>query len=267
MGNAAELGGVGRPRRARNAGGQQGPPRHVGSRAGSTARVGRIHRETLGTTVMEALRASILGGQFVSGERLVESSLAQEMGVSRGPLREALARLEKDGLVQSSPRRGTYVVQFTMQSVDEHYGLRRALETYAVGLLIASAQPSKDRVLEKQWDRIQRAARAGDSRAMALADLAFHDTLYQLTGNELLNRVWRDALAGKLRLLVNETSAVHLPFDQELRNHRAILDAILARNRSAARAEVQRHVDEAWARMRSVVAARESVGRAGDTTP
>jgi len=216
-------------------------------------RLARATSVTLGEIALESLRASILSGQFAAGERLVEVALAQELGISRGPLREAMAQLEKDGLIEHVPRRGKYVVQFTIRAVDEHFGLRKVLETYAVELFIRSKGPAKTRALERAWRRLRDAAEAGDVLRLALADLNFHATIYQLADDELVARVWRETLAGKLRLLVNVTSRTHAPIEEEVENHRRILEAITKGDVEAAQAEVDRHISEAWRRIRKAV--------------
>jgi DNA-binding GntR family transcriptional regulator len=217
-------------------------------------RLARATPVTLGEIALDSLRASILSGQFAAGERLVEVALAQELGISRGPLREAMAQLEKDGLIEHVPRRGKYVVEFTTRAVDEHYGLRKVLETYAVELFIRSKSPAKTRALERAWRQLRDAAEAGNGLRMSLADLNFHANIYQLADNELIARVWRETLAGKLRLLVNVTSRTHAPIEEEVENHRRILEAIIAGDVEAAQAEVDRHIKEAWHRIRKAVA-------------
>ena len=225
-------------------------------------RLARVTSETLGATALEALRASILSGRFAGGERLVEATLAQEMGISRGPLREAMALLEKDGLILNVPRRGKSVVEFTTKGLDEQYGLRKVLETYAVELLIKRATPSKDRALERALRQVRDAADGDEPLRMALADLAFHDTLYKLTDDDLLTRVWRESVAGKLRMLVNITTRTLYPMAVEVSNHQVIMDAILQRDVATAREHVAQHVDDAWLRVRDSVASAQSQARA-----
>lgn len=208
--------------------------------------------------MLEALRASILSGRLSGGERLVEVALAQELGISRGPLREAMALLEKDGLIVNIPRRGRYVVEFTTKAVDEHYGLRKVLETYAVELVIGSSNPGKIRTLERAVKQVREAADAGDPLRMALADLAFHDTLYQLTDDALLAQVWRESVAGKLRMLINITTRTQYPLEVEVENHQVIVDAIREGDLVRARQYVSRHVDDAWRRVREAVGAAQS---------
>jgi DNA-binding GntR family transcriptional regulator len=98
---------------------------------------------------------------------------------------------------------------------------------------------------------------------LALADLNFHGTIYQLAGDDLLARVWRETLAGRLRLLVNVTSHTHAPIGEEVENHQRILDTISQGDLEAAQIEVGRHIHESWARIRKVVqCARADAGPA-----
>ncbi len=205
---------------------------------------------TLGATALEALRTSILTGKLALGERLVEASLSRELGISRGPLREALTLLEREGLVESRSRRGRSVIQITSRSLDEHYKLRSLLEVEAVGELIDTLSPRKQRTLEASIKRLSEAARGEDALKLALCDLALHDTFYQLTDNELLVKVWQENIAVKLRLLINITGRTH-PRMTTAANHEEIVAAILEQDRARASRLVRAHVDDAWKRARA----------------
>lgn len=228
-------------------------------------RMARVSSETLGASALEALRTSILSGRFAGGERLVEATLAQEMGISRGPLREAMALLEKDGLILNVPRRGRYVVEFTPKGVDELYRLRTVIETHAVERLIKVVNPGKERTLERALRQVRDAAEVADPLRMALADLAFHGTLYELTDDDLLVRVWRENVAGKLRMLVNITTRTLHPMAIEVSHHQVIMDAILEHDVGTAREHVAQHVEDAWLRVRKAVAALQAQSRTLDS--
>jgi len=236
----------------------------VASGQRQSRRMARVPSETLGASALEALRTSILAGRFAGGERLVEATLAQEMGISRGPLREAMALLEKDGLILNVPRRGRYVVEFTTKGIDELYRLRNVLETHAVERLIKAAEPSKERALERAWRQVRDAAEMADPLRMALADLSFHDTIYELTGDDLLVRVWRENVAGKLRMLVNITTRTLHPMAIEVSHHQHIMDAILEHDVDTAQEHVAQHVEDARLRVRNAVAAAQADSRTLD---
>ena len=214
---------------------------------------------TLGATALEAIRASILGGNVGLGERLVEASLSRELGISRGPLREALTLLEREGLVENISRRGRFVIQITSRNLDEHYKLRKLLEAQAVAELIETLIPRKQRVLEGCIKRMVDAASGDDGLKLALTDLDLHDTIYQLTDNELLLKVWRENVAVKLRLLINITGKTHPPMTT-VDNHRKIIGAIIEHDLGTATRLVHDHVDDAWRRAHDRLTAVSTAG-------
>jgi len=204
---------------------------------------------TLATTALVALRDSILRGQFAPGERVVEESVSRELGISRGPVREALSQLEREGLIEAIPRHGKFVSRLSPEILDEHYSFRKILEEQAVTELISRLTTKKRHVLESSMERMKEAAAVGDELMLALSDLALHDAVYQLAENHLIVNVWREHLAGKLRLLANITGRTHTPL-LTVANHQQLVDAILARDTTTARRLVRAHVDDAWARAR-----------------
>ena len=165
--------------------------------SGDAPRFEPITSRTLVDTVVEQLRDSILSGRFAPGERLVEAELARELAISRGPIREALALLEKDGIVVNVPRRGKFLPAFDAQTIDEIYSLRKVLEPYAVQLLIATLTETKVASLHESLDRLRDAADAGDVRTVAQRDIDFHNSLYVLSGHDLLRKVWAEAISGQ----------------------------------------------------------------------
>ncbi len=94
---------------------------------------------------MRAIREAIRNGKLKPGQRLIETQLAEEMQISRFPIREALRYLEKEGLVETKPFKGTYVAQLTEQDIGKLYSFRSALEELAVRILIENINPKKTR--------------------------------------------------------------------------------------------------------------------------
>lgn len=236
------------------------PSSHVASdpTRRSGAKLTRLSPPTLGATALEALRASILQGRFEPGDRLVEATISRELDISRGPLREALNFLEKEGLVESIPRRGKFVVQLTQRTLDETYRLRRILEPHAVGLLADQLSARKERAVTLAIKRMEDAVGQRDPLRLALTDLAFHELLYELADDALLLRVWRENFAGTLRLLINLTGRTH-PLEVTVDNHRALVKAILSSDRRQACWLAQEHVQDAWNRARGTFPATARV--------
>jgi DNA-binding GntR family transcriptional regulator len=205
---------------------------------------------TLVDSVADAIRDSILSGRVGPGERLVEAELARELLVSRGPVREALALLAKEGIVESVPRRGKFVQGFSPRLLDELYSLRTVLEPYAASRVILSLNDDSRARLEAALEAIGTAADAGDARQVARCDLAFHNLLYELADHTLLMRAWRENLYGKLQILLNVSTRTLLSLSDAERQHRQLLEPILAGDESFAKKRIRRHIEEAAVRAR-----------------
>jgi DNA-binding GntR family transcriptional regulator len=201
---------------------------------------------TLVESVAEAIRASILSGRFAPGDRLVEAELARELHVSRGPIREALGLLGKDGIVVHEPRRGKFVQGLTPRLIDEVYSLRLLLEPFAGERVIANLDDAGRARLQNALAAIAAAAGAGDERQLAAADVDFHDLIYELADHELLQRAWLENIAGKLRLMSNITTRSLTELHHAERNHRRILEPILAGDVEGAKRALAEHIEDAW---------------------
>lgn len=214
-------------------------------------RVGPITSPTLVDAVVVRLRDSILRGRFAPGERIVEADLARELEISRGPVREALAVLERDGIVVNVPRKGKFVLSFDAVRINEIYSLRKTLEPYAAELIIDSLTDAKREALSHAVAEIEAAANSGSISVIAERDLAFHNRLYELAGHQLLHTVWAENIASKLRMLVNITTRTHDPLIDTGGNHRVLIDAINAKDKPEARQLISQHIDDAWRRASS----------------
>jgi len=205
---------------------------------------------TLVDSVADALRTSILSGLIGPGERLVEAELARELRVSRGPVREALALLGKEGIVISVPRHGKFVQTFTPRLLDEIYSLRLVIEPYAVSRVIAKLDDSAEERLEAALVAIAEAAGGNDAYTLARFDIAFHHLLYELADHDLLMRAWQENIAGRLQILLNVTTRSLRTLVDAEENHRRLLEPILARDEERARAALEEHIEEAAERER-----------------
>jgi DNA-binding GntR family transcriptional regulator len=209
---------------------------------------------TLADAVADQLRTAILSGEFAPGERLYEAALAREFGISRGPIREALALLEGDGLVENEPRKGKFVRPLDERIIDEIYSLRRALEPYAADLIIDSLDDSKQVSLDAAVRMIDDASASGDVAAVARSDLAFHKRLYELTDHRLLQRVWEDIISGSLQMLVSITTPTHMLSDP-VKNHEEIVACIRSSDKQKTRDVLVEHIEDGWTRAREAIKA------------
>jgi DNA-binding GntR family transcriptional regulator len=178
-----------------------------------------LARASLAETTAELLRERILTGTFPPGFRLVEADIARQLQTSRGPVREALAMLRAEGLVDEDPGRGAFVAVLDAREIEEIYEVRAALESAAARLVIARGDPADRRALEAALDEMRRAAAAGDRVALIDADLALHGTLCRVSGNQRLYRIW-ETQVGLLRALIRlETTRLVPAFEPLVDEH------------------------------------------------
>jgi DNA-binding GntR family transcriptional regulator len=200
---------------------------------------------TLVDSALGAMRSAILTGRILPGERLVEAELARELGTSRGPIREALVLLSKEGLVVNVPRGGKYVQGFTPRLVNEVYSLRGVIEPYAAARAIARLGESASARLQAALGDIATAASAGDAHLLASHDIAFHDLIFEFADHDLLKRAWHENIAGKLRILLNVTTLTLSTLGDAERQHTRILETLLAGKEQETRTRLERHIEEA----------------------
>lgn len=152
-------------------------------------RLGRIEQGSLSEKAYEAIRSSIISGRFEPGERLIEDSLAEDLGVSRAPIREAFRRLADEQLVVERPRYGTYVREFTAEDFVDTYNLLSAIESLAVRLIVRNQVPLGS--LKRIAGKMTKAADKGDLPRVVETELEFHRELCTIAGNRQLDNVFR----------------------------------------------------------------------------
>lgn len=209
------------------------------------ASVAAITPGTLVDSAFAVLRDAILTGRLVPGQRLVETTLAKELGISRGPVREAVALLQKDGLVEMVPRRGRFVREINVQVVEESYKLLTVLEVYAVELVIDALDEPKMRALEFAATRAEKCSEGGPAAKAAAADLHLHQVLFDLSGQQLLMKIWRDSMAGELHLLAHLIPPMELRPRTTPGYYALLLAAIRLRDLKRAQTLVADHVEQA----------------------
>lgn len=139
--------------------------------------------------VFETLRQAILRGELKPGERLMEIHLAQKLGVSRTPVREAIRKLELEGLVLMIPRKGAVVAEITISDLEDVLEVRTALEELAVRKACGRITPEQLEEVKRCSEEFKRALMGEDVTACAQADVKFHDAIYECTGNKRLIQI------------------------------------------------------------------------------
>ncbi|WP_240756972.1 GntR family transcriptional regulator [Roseicella aquatilis] len=188
------------------------------------------------------LRDSIVQGALPPGSRISERSLAAALGISAQPVREALRRLEQDGMVVTLPRRGTVVAEFGPERQAEMGRIRAALEGAAAALAAERADAATLAALEAQLQAMQEATEAGRPDLVSAANERFHALIHGATGNVFLIRSLAALRAfdhvGRVRAL--NSTPKELP--RALREHAGILAALQARDPETAEARMRAHV-------------------------
>jgi DNA-binding GntR family transcriptional regulator len=172
---------------------------------------------------VDALRAAILDGRLPPGQRLKEIPLAEQLGISRGPIREALRLLERDGLVELIPNRGALVPEVRALDVLEVYALRASLGSLALQkLMLENRFPEAE--LEHDLERLRAAVGKGDARQAADADLAYQSTIIAASGLPRATREW-DRLTWQVRAFL---TALDIGYEDKLARFLAEDEALLA---------------------------------------
>jgi len=150
---------------------------------------GPIKKEVLRDKIFNVLRESILAGNVKPGERLVESKIAEQLQVSRAPLRDALWQLANHGLVVIEAHRGATVVELFERDIRDIFELRELLETHAAKVVRNHMTAEAERALESAVVKLEQAAQRQDLAEFTKADVEFHKVLYSLAGNSLIKKV------------------------------------------------------------------------------
>lgn len=192
--------------------------------------------------VFNTLRKAILTGELKPGERLMEIHLANRLGVSRTPIREAIRKLELEGLVIMIPRRGAEVAQITEKSLKDVLEVRRALDALCVELACDRISDGEKEQLKKACDEFARATTTKDATVIAKADVAFHDIIVQATGNQrliqLINNLSEQMYRYRFEYIKDE-----IRHDSLIEEHRIIYESIVRRDREKAAATAKLHID------------------------
>lgn len=207
--------------------------------------------------VHQRLRSAIIAGRFAPGERFVERTLTSRLGVSRTPIREAIKRLEQEGLVVCLPHRGCFVRSPTFDEARQVYEMRRVAEGACGGLAAERATEAELAKLRTVVRQGRTALETSDREQMLLRNEEFHQLQARSARNMFLEQqlqmLWAyvDLLRGRSWIATDRA-----PFTQ--REHEAIMDALAARDSSAARQLNEAHVDNAWGVVEAMFRSRDS---------
>lgn len=192
--------------------------------------------------VFNTLRQAILRGELKPGERLMEIQLAERLGVSRTPIREAIRKLELEGLVLMIPRKGAEVAQISEKHLRDVLEVRRSLEELAVELACQRIRPEQIHALEEAHLKFIEAVKGKDMMKMAEADEAFHDVIYEGTENQrlmqLLNNIREQMYRYRLEYIKDERMRQIV-----IHEHEQILSALRVHHVKEARDAIREHIE------------------------
>ena len=192
--------------------------------------------------VFNTLRQAILRGELKPGERLMEIQLAKKLGVSRTPIREAIRKLELEGLVLMIPRKGAEVAEITEKNMRDVLEVRKALEELAVQLACEKITDEEIEEMKKAAEEFKMILKSKDITEIAEADVRFHDIIYMATDNQklihLLNKLREQMYRYRVEYLKNPD--VHEQLTQE---HEEIVYHIKRREKVEATAVTCQHID------------------------
>jgi DNA-binding GntR family transcriptional regulator len=199
-------------------------------------------RPTLMNQALNEIREAIRKGKLKPGDRLIEAQLAEEMQISRFPIREALRYLEKEGLVQTKPFKGTYVAQLTERDMEELYSLRSAIEQLAVQILIENIDQKVISKLESIVRSMEQASKDENLDKLISEDLRFHQTICELSDHRKLLEVWL-TLENQLRIFLTIEKDLFENSYQFVMTHHPILAAIKGRKIRSAKKAIKDHLE------------------------
>lgn len=212
--------------------------------------------QPLREVVCETLRDAVRRGILQPGERLMEIQLAEDLGVSRTPVREAIRKLEMEGYVIMMPRRGTYVADLSIRDINEVFEIRTSLESLASGL-------AAERINEDELEKLQRLLveigayiKSEDMESIVRTDTEFHDLLYQASRNTRLVGIISNLREQLTRF---RTTSMSFPgrLKATLEEHRKIVEAIAQGDEKAARKAAEHHMEKSEQTLLASMKAKE----------
>lgn len=203
-----------------------------------------LERQNLALDVAARLRESIVDGTLPPGTRLVELEVARQLGVSRGPLREALRILETEGLILSEPGHGSYVARISERDIREIYSLRRILEQEAFRLAAEGGTDAQLQELAGVLKSMFAAAERGDHASVLDLDLEFHKGVWRMAGHSRLD-AYLNEVAAQAKMYIAVQTSLYDDLAAGVSDHLEMLEALRKRDSGRAIRAVLAHLQEA----------------------
>lgn len=201
----------------------------------------RVQKSTFRVHIADALKGAILDGHIAPGTQVTEASLAEQFGVSRGPLREAMRQLIEEGLLVTVPYTGTRVVDLSVEGIREIYSMRVVLELFAFEQIWDRRHKAFRTELRARHARLTNAIDARDDRASIHAELLLHGLVYEAANHGILLKTW-ESIKGRLQLYWAAHHRAHGITGPRRDGHDAYIATALGNDLDALRAEISSHM-------------------------
>lgn len=208
-----------------------------------------VQRKSTAAIVADQLRSAIMYGSLSPGSQMGEAELATRLGVSRGPLREAMQRLVQEGLLHSEPHRGLFVTSLEPEDVQDIYLARLAVERAACERIVRAHRVEGVAELTAAQVRIVSAAEGADPVDLTEADQEFHETLVRVSGSPRLQRMAQTLLVEKRMCLTALQGKYSADAEALVQEHQGIVDAIESGDEALVVARLEAHMNDALERL------------------
>jgi DNA-binding GntR family transcriptional regulator len=210
--------------------------------------------------VFEAVREAIIEGRLTPGERLMEIQLAEDLGVSRTPVREAIRKLELEGFVVMIPRKGAYVADISLKEISDVFEIRGALEGLAAELAAERASEERIEQMERCLVELAEMIESKNPDSIVEVDARFHEHLYASSRNDRLSQIL-SLLREQIQRFRTRTMTHPARVKVALDEHRGIVEAVAARQGELARRLAQEHIESAENFLMTLLAQDEVKGK------
>jgi len=205
----------------------------------------KLDYANLSKQVVRVLRHQILAGELKPNARVCESEIAQSLGISRAPVREALVELEREGLTVTYPRRGTYVNNFTEKDIIEIYTLRALLEGHAATLAASALKKADVKKLRGLINQMNNSMDIADTSEL---NVEFHEAIFNLADHKRLHMSWRSLFA-QTRMLSAMAAGFRIKVADIIAEHEVVVDALVRGDKENVRQSFEKHIHDAMERL------------------
>jgi DNA-binding GntR family transcriptional regulator len=189
------------------------------------------------------IKKAIYAGELRPRERIIEEVIAARLQCSRGPVREALLRLERDGLVVTIPRRGTFIHDISSESIDVVFRIRGKLEGLCVRYMREEMGPKEEAILLERLAKMKDAALNADDEQFLQSDMKLHQTIWRLAGREQLYRTLNSVMNPFIFMMARAFSS-RMPITQRYADHERYVQMILSSPKAKVEREVEKYFQE-----------------------